>query len=81
MRKDGSASFCGIERVEGTIAGRTGSFLLQDDGEVEGNTVQGRWGIVPGSATGELNGLRGEGGFQAELGQNADWTLEYWFGD
>src|SRR5262249_5911298 len=30
MRKDGSATFVGIERVTGTIAGRTGAFLLQD---------------------------------------------------
>jgi hypothetical protein len=34
---------------------------------------------VPGSGTGELAGLRGEGGFNAELGQSADITLDYWF--
>jgi hypothetical protein len=32
VRKDGSASFVGIERVTGSIEGRTGSFLLQDAG-------------------------------------------------
>jgi hypothetical protein len=29
--------------------------------------------------TGELTGLRGEGGFEAELGQHASITLDYWF--
>jgi hypothetical protein len=27
----------------------------------------------------ELAGLRGDGGFSAELGQGADITLDYWF--
>jgi hypothetical protein len=79
VRDDGSASFVGIERVVGSIAGRQGSFLLQDAGTLEGNTVKGDWFVIPGSGTGELEGLRGEGGFQAELGQHADITLDYWF--
>ncbi len=79
VRKDGSASFVGIERVTGSIEGRSGSFLLQDAGTLEGNTVKGDWFVVPGSGTGELSGLRGEGGFTAELGQHASITLDYWF--
>jgi Protein of unknown function (DUF3224) len=76
---DGSASFVGIERVPGTIEGRSGSFVLQDAGTVEGNTVTGQWFVVPGSGTDDLAGLRGEGGFTARLGEGADLTLEYWF--
>jgi hypothetical protein len=79
VRDDGSATFVGIERVTGTIARRRGSFLLQDAGTLEGSTVKGEWFVVPGSGTGELAGLRGEGGFQAELGQHAAITLDYWF--
>jgi Protein of unknown function (DUF3224) len=78
-RKDGSATFVGIERVTGKIAGRKGSFLLQDAGTLEGNTVQGDWFVVPGSGTSELSGLRGEGGFTAVLGEGAEITLDYWF--
>lgn len=77
--RDGSASFVGIELVTGTLAGRRGSFLLQDSGTVEGNVVNGTWFVVPGSATGELAGLRGEGGFQADLGEGASVYLEYRF--
>jgi hypothetical protein len=79
LRPDGSASFCGIERVVGALAGRRGSFLLQDTGTLTGNQVSGTWFVVPGSADGDLRGLRGEGGFDAQLGQNATWTLAYWF--
>ena len=76
---DGSASFVGIERVIGAVAGRSGSFLLQDSGTVTGNVVAGDWFVVPGSGTGELAGLRGEGGFRANLGENAEVHLDYWF--
>lgn len=77
--RDGSASFVGIERVTGRIADRHGSFLLQDAGTLEGTTVSGEWFVIPGSGTGQLTGLRGEGGFVAELGQHASITLDYWF--
>ena len=76
---DGAASFVGIERVTGTVGGRAGSFLLQDAGTVAGNVVSGDWFVIPGSGTGALAGLRGEGGFRADLGQSAQVHLDYWF--
>ena len=76
---DGAASFVGIERVTGTVGGQAGSFLLQDAGTVAGNIVSGDWFVIPGSGTGALAGLRGEGGFRADLGQSAQVHLDYWF--
>jgi len=76
---DGSASFVGIERITGSVAGREGTFLLQDAGTVEGNIVSGEWFVIPGSGTGGLAGFRGEGGFRANLGENAQVHLDYWF--
>ena len=78
-RMDGSASFVGIERVTAKIAGRQGTFLLQDAGTVEGNVVSGDWFVIPGSGTDQLEGLRGEGGFRANLGEGAEVHLDYWF--
>jgi Protein of unknown function (DUF3224) len=52
---DGSASFVGIERVTGTVAGRTGTFLLQDAGTVQDNIVSGDWFAIPGSGTGGID--------------------------
>jgi hypothetical protein len=80
-RADGSASFVGIERITGTVGGRTGTFLLQDAGTVQGSIVSGDWFVIPGSGTGQLAGLRGEGGFRANLGEGAQVHLDYWFGD
>jgi len=76
---DGTASFVGLERVVGAVGGLSGSFVLQDEGTVANQLVTGSWFVVPGSGTGELTGLRGEGGFTAVLGQNADIHLDYWF--
>jgi hypothetical protein len=78
-RADGSASFVGIERVAGEIGGRRGTFLLQDAGTVQGNIVSGDWFVIAGSGTGDLTGLRGEGGFRANLGEGAQVHLDYWF--
>ena len=79
MRADGTATFVGIERVRGRIGDRAGTFLLQDSGTADSRTVEGSWFVVPGSGTGELAGLRGEGGFVAEIGKSAAVTLDYWF--
>ncbi len=78
-RGDGSASFVGVERVSGTIDGRTGTFVLQDQGTMVDGRVSGTWFVVPGSGTGDLAGLRGEGGFTANYGQDAEISLDYWF--
>ena len=76
---DGSASFVGIERVTGAVGGREGTFLLQDAGTVAGNIVSGDWFVIPGSGTAGLAGLRGEGGFRANLAEGAQVHLDYWF--
>lgn len=76
---DGSANFVGIERVDGTLAGRRGTFLLQNAGTVSGNVVSADWFVIPGSGTGELSGLRGTGGLRANLGQGGTVRLDYWY--
>jgi hypothetical protein len=45
---------------------------------VDGNIVRGDWFVIPNSGTGELSGLRGEGGFRASLGEAAHVYLDYW---
>ncbi|MEP6730501.1 MAG: DUF3224 domain-containing protein [bacterium] len=79
VQSDGSTSFVGIERVTGKLGGRTGTFVLQDAGTVSGKVVAGTWFVVPGSGTGQLTGLRGKGGFTADLGKSASITLDYSF--
>jgi hypothetical protein len=46
---------------------------------VEGGKINATWFVVPGSGTGALSGLRGEGGFEGEFGKGSEGTLDYWF--
>lgn len=77
--KDGTMRFVGLQRVRGSIGGRAGSFLLQPSGTVVSKETQAEWFVVPGSGTGELKGLRGEGGFKAQLGEHGTFWLDYEF--
>ncbi len=60
-RDDGTAAFVGLERITGRIGDRTGSFVLQRTGVFENGQAKESYSVVPGSATGALRGLRGEG--------------------
>jgi len=76
-RSDGSAAFVGLERVDGRLRGRTGTFVLQRTGVFEGGQARESYSVIPGSATGELAGLRGEG--KSALGHATEYpfTLNY----
>ena len=79
VRADGSATFTGVERIRGSLDSRAGSFTLTATGSTDtAGIVHGRWEVVTGSGTGELNGLRGHGEFTA-VGHHASNTTTYWF--
>lgn len=52
-------AYSALERVEGTLDGRTGTFLLQHGGAGDETGQEAFGHIVPGTGTGELTGLRG----------------------
>jgi Protein of unknown function (DUF3224) len=76
-RGDGSASFVGLERVVGRIGGKTGTFVLQRIGVFEGGQAKESYSVIPGSATGNLQGLLGDG--SSALGHDVEYpfTLSY----
>ena len=74
---DGSADFVGIERVKGTVGGRAGSFVLQHIGRYDEGAARASLGVIPGSGTGDLSGISGEGSFVAD--PNGSITLELSF--
>lgn len=76
---DGSASFVGIERVDGALGGRRGTFLFQSIGTIRGNEVSAEWLVSPGSGTGELAGLRGKATLRARLGEGGTVHFDYEF--
>lgn len=79
-RSDGSATFVGLERVVGQLAGKTGSFVLQRTGVFEGGQAKESYSVVAGSATGELSGLRGEGQSAVGHGLEHPFALDYELG-
>ena len=78
-RDDGSANFVGMERVTGSVGGKKGSFVLQHSGTDDGGTTRDSWFVVPGSGTGELRGLRGEGSFISDHKGPFEVTFDYSF--
>lgn len=65
---EGSAGYVAIERVRGTLEGRSGSFVIQHSGLMWGETRQLVIEVIPDSADGELTGLRGRMGIRIEDG-------------
>ena len=55
----GSAGYVAIERVQATLQGRSGSFVLQHSGIMNRGQGQLSVHVVPDSGTGELRGLSG----------------------
>src|SRR5919108_6125928 len=61
-RADQTADFVGLESIVGRIGDRSGSFVaLHSAGSFDGTVARGELSVVPGSGTGELQGLRGNG--------------------
>jgi uncharacterized protein DUF3224 len=75
----GSGAAVAVERVTGSVAGRTGSFSLYHIGVMVGGVPQ-YWHvkIAPDSGTGELAGIKGELKIIIE-GKAHSYELEYEF--
>jgi hypothetical protein len=54
-----SGSYVAVERVDGTLGGKKGTFALHHLGIMDRGAQSLTIGVVPGSATGELAGLTG----------------------
>jgi len=57
---EGSAGYVAMEKVTGTLNGRTGTFALQHTGTMTRGAAELNVSVVPDSGTGELNGLSGK---------------------
>ena len=77
---EGTAAFVGMEHVKGKLGGKSGTFVLEHRGTYVGGTARAVCRIVPGSGTGELARLQGEGGFAAR-GREAPFALDYEFAE
>jgi hypothetical protein len=74
----GSAGYVAIERVSGTLRGRSGTFVLQHSGTMTRGTPQMSVTVVPDSGTGQLAGLAGKMTIEIADGKHSyefDYTL------
>ena len=55
----GSAGYVAIERVNGTLEGRAGNFVLQHSGTMTRGVQELSVTVVPDTGTGELTGIAG----------------------
>jgi hypothetical protein len=76
----GSAGYVAIEKVEGSLQGRHGTFILQHSGTMTRGAPQLTITVVPDSGTGGLSGLSGKLAITIEDGKHF-YDFEYTLGD
>jgi hypothetical protein len=72
----GSAGYVAMERVTGTLNGKSGSFVLQHSGTMNRGAPQLAVSVVPDSGTGELVGLTGTLSIQIADGKHS-YAMDY----
>jgi Protein of unknown function (DUF3224) len=65
-----SAGYVAMERVTGTLNGKTGSFVLQHTGTMSHGNQQLNITVVPDSGTGQLTGLTGKMNIEIKEGKH-----------
>lgn len=79
-KANGTGSFTSMQNITGKVDGRSGSFVLQVNGSTdETGMTKGVLSIVPGSQTGDLTTLNGNGNFQFQYGGESSYTLDCTF--
>jgi hypothetical protein len=73
----GSAAYVGIERVTGSLEGRTGSFAVQHSAAMEGDDKTMTVTVVPHTGTGDLTGIRGEVTITVHEDGSHTYAIEY----
>ena len=74
----GSGAYVAIERIEGTLDGRRGSFFVQHSGTMDRGRPSLEVTVIPDSGTGELEGLQGRIGIDITDGKHY-YTFDYDF--
>lgn len=75
-----SAGYVAVERVTGTLNGRSGSFALQHNGTMNRGAPQLTIHVVPDSGAGQLSGLTGTMAIEIANGKHY-YIFEHTLGD
>jgi hypothetical protein len=77
---DGQARLVGLQRIDGSLAGRDGAFVIEATSDHDGKRSSGTWRILAGTGSGDLAGISGSGSFEATGGRTVSYRLEYELG-
>jgi len=70
-KEKGSGGYVALERVTGTLDGKTGSFVLQHTATMNRGVPQLSVTVVPDSGTGDLTGITGSMNIIIEAGKHS----------
>ena len=79
-KSEGGGGYIGHDRIAGTLAGRSGTFVFQHTGLMGPDGVTNTGTVVPGTGTGELERISGDGTMLADEDGNHTLTLDYELG-
>ncbi len=71
-----SATFVGLMRFDGTLNGKSGTFVMEDRGTFDNGMLNGNLTILPDSGTGEFAGITGKGKYHSATSEVA-FEIEY----
>jgi hypothetical protein len=74
---DGTATFVGLERVDGRLGARTGTFVMRDVGEFRDGVAASSFEVVAGSGTDGLRGISGSATVDAIKADTQTMHLSY----
>lgn len=78
QNEDGTGNLVGLEKVIGSVHGKSGSFVFQHTGTFDNGKIHETLLVMPGSGTGELAGISGQ--VTIDLNQHGEGfpvTLDY----
>jgi hypothetical protein len=76
-KSEGGGGYVGQDQITGALRGNSGSFVFQHAGLMGPEGITNTGTIVPGTGTGELAGITGEGTMLADDQGNHTLTLDY----
>jgi Protein of unknown function (DUF3224) len=77
---DGKGRLVGLQRIDGSLSGHDGAFVIEATSEHDGKQSAGTWRILEGSGSGGLAGISGSGSFAATGGRTVSYRLDYELG-
>jgi hypothetical protein len=77
---ESSAAYVALDRIDGRLGGRAGSFVLEHHGILSPRSSWTAGNVVPDSGTGELQGLAGSAEITVDEGGTHHLSLEYELG-